>query len=1610
MQTPSQNYNFSKIEQYWQNLWYQQNIYKAIDNSTKPKKYILVEFPFPSGASLHVGHCFRYTAPDVYSRFWRMKGYNVLFPMGWDSFGLPTEERARKEGKNPKETTKENLTSMKTNLIRMGYGFDWAREFATTDPSYYKWTQWIFGEFYKAGLAKQKQVELWWCPKLSTVLSNEEVIEGVDGQKLSERGEHPVYKKNMKQWVLKMPAYAEKLLDGLEQTSFPKHIKDMQKNWIGKSEGTVVKWNLGKDTNFKAQAFEDFEENRQELRQAFEEASLAGKQIAVSVTLTDAEGRFLTLKRSRWDTAGGRWDLPGGSAENRASTDFENLYSEARRELLEESGIEVANLKYSSFYDTDLGEFNQPEKKFRWFIFFAKSQQTPILSDEHEDYRFINLNEAKDYLSWQDQRKALFKLIAKIYPLFVQDDLKDNLKNTLLESLDIRLRERAVGLVRIRGQADKFVAYLKPSNHQFHFLGGGTLEPGENARQAAEREILEELGIANLKYVSDLGVCQKLLEYKKQPSYNLEHYFLFECSLEDFKNRCPNEAEQNKGEVVLISEQNLRQNGWAQLNKILDNLEALDSQRIPILLATHNQSKAKRYLDYINHPDIKLITAKDIRAVVPEPQENGQDEIQNAKIKAKAYFEATGKICLSQDTGLYFEDLPAGYTQPQKNVQGIAGVTTRDSQEVRFQKISKYYTSLAKKLGGQVLGYFKDIYCIYDGQKYYLEEGIRRILMVDKTHLKKDIFFPLCSFYKDYKTKKYYHDLTADQMQGFLEPSLQRLKSLLAKYAKSQKQLSLETFTTRVDTLPSVSFLAVAPENDLVKYITTAEQKPKVQKYLSQVKNKSERDRQIGKQKTGCFSGSYAKNPINGQKVPIWIADYVLAGYGSGAVMGVAGHDQRDLEFAQEFDLEIKTNVKPSDQDDQSPTKKQIFTGEGILYNSGNFNGMSTKEARQKITAFLSLHNQGYPKTNYKFRDWVFSRQRYWGEPFPFTYLKVDTQQYLAQKNHIKYIILDFDGVLADTLEAFAKVFQPTLAKDKTLEQVKQFLKDSTQTAVDTQNITFKQFEGKLKDSSQGDIKNSAKDSIDSVKDKDQQASKLDIFKQVSRAVMQHSIHLFHGFIEELSQLDNVKMAVVSSSSEILVKPYCQKTGLDFTHILGIESGFSKVQKIQAVAKDWGVCLDQLNFFTDTISDVRELWNTLDNSKIFGCSWGWHGYQKLREALPKEQILNSFADIHTVLQGQDYTQIDQDFYQIKLLPEAELPLELPSLEDYEPSEEGLSPLSKSPWIHIKNQKGEVVAKRESDTMPNWAGSSWYYLRYVDPQNTQELADQDKMKYWLPVDYYFGGSEHTTLHLLYSRFWHRFLFDRGVVPTPEPYQNRTNGGILLAEDGTKMSKSKGNVVNPEQKINTMGSDALRLYINFIGPYEATVCWQEGGLRACKKLVDTVFHLKDKVVPLASIDNKTNTAYHKFVKNVGWQIESLKTNVAVAEIMTMTNFLKSTQQIPLQIWLGFLKCLAPFAPHLSEELWYLANKFDRQDATKSIHLSPWPQFDPQMILEEVITIAVQVNGKLRGTFEIEVDASEQMLYTKAQEVAQKYLLDKDIKFKKIIPNKMVTFSVN
>ncbi len=791
------SYNPKDIEPKWQSVWADTGIYKAVDFDERPKYVMLTEFPYPSGDGLHSGHAREYTIGDVLARYKRMQGYNVLYPMGYDAFGLPTENYAIKTGVSPQEATATNVANFRKQFDSLGLGFDWDRQVNTTDPNYYKWTQWLFLQFHKAGLAYQKEMAINWCPKCKTGLANEEVVNG-----RHERCGTLVEKKMLKQWMLGITQYADRLIDGLKDLDYPSRISSQQINWIGRSEGAEIDFKAGDQT--------------------------------------------------------------------------------------------------------------------------------------------------------------------------------------------------------------------------------------------------------------------------------------------------------------------------------------------------------------------------------------------------------------------------------------------------------------------------------------------------------------------------------------------------------------ITVYTTRPDTLAGATFMVLAPEHPAVQKITTDEQKGKVESYIKAAAAQSEIARtDESREKTGVATGAHAINPLTGAEIPVYIADYVLMGYGTGAIMAVPAHDQRDYEFATKYQIPII----------------QVIAGEhipsteaGELINSGEFDGLDSIEAKAKITEKLEAQGVARKAVKYRLRDWIFSRQHYWGEPIPI-------------------------------------------------------------------------------------------------------------------------IH-------------------------------CEKCG----------------------------------------------------------------------AVP--------------------------------VPEDQLPVVLPKVESYEVGENGESPLAQvEEWVNVKCPECSGPAKRETDTMPNWAGSSWYYLRYFDATNDQAFADPEKLKYWGAVDMYLGGMEHTTLHLLYSRFWHQFFYDQKLVPTPEPYLARRGQGIVLAADGRKMSKSIGNVINPTDVIAKTGADALRLYILFMAPYDESTAWSDEHLSGVSRFLYRVWDVLQKPIEASADSLEVDRIMHKTIQKVTEHLDTMRFNTAVSSLMECVNVLAKQAALTPTVARQFTLLLAPFAPHMAEEIWAeLGEK-------ESVHVSAWPAFDPELVIDDVVEVAIQVNGKLRGVMPAAADANKEELEEAAKTVesVKKHLHDKEVIKTIIVPGKMVSFVV-
>ncbi len=933
-------YSPQKIEGKWQKFWAAKKTFYSQNFSKKQKKYVLVEFPYPSGAGLHTGHLRSYVAADVTARYLRAKNYEVMFPYGWDAFGLPAENYAIKMGIQPEISTAKNIKNFKKQVNSLGLSLDWSREVNTTDPKYYKWTQWLFLQFFKSGLAYEATAPINWCPKDKTGLANEEVIDGK-----CERCGTPVERKMMRQWFLKITAYAQKLIDGLKDLDWPEAVKTQQENWIGRSEGAEI------------------------------EFAVANTEIKNYILLYGRNGgrgkNFMPWLKSQLESRGFKVEVP---------------------ELL------------------NPGEPNDLEQAE-----FVKKHCT--------------LNE-----------------------------------NTVV-----------IG----------------------HSFGG--------------------------------IVALRLLE------------------------------------------QGIR------VNRV---------------------------------------------ALVSTPfSGNFLDGVKRKSVTAAA------------QRGFNFEKI-------KNNSQGIT--LLYDSADT--------------------------VVPISDGEAFA-----------------KELSIPL------QKAKAQNAHFCALQEPEVLSAALQNIK----------------VFTTRPDTLYGATYMVLAPEHPLVAELKNSITNwDDVAAYIEQAKNKTDLQRSaLEKEKTGVeLKGVSAINPATKQLIPVWIADYVLLSYGTGAIMAVPAHDQRDKQFAERHNLPIT----------------EVVDEKNILINSGAYSGLSSEEAKRRITEKFGVN-----KIQYKLRDWLFSRQRYWGEPIPI-------------------------------------------------------------------------------------------------------------------------IH-------------------------------CPSCGL----------------------------------------------------------------------VP--------------------------------VPEKDLPVKLPKVKKYLPTGTGESPLAAvDSWVNVKCPKCKGPAKRETNTMPQWAGSSWYFLRYTDPKNTKKFAEMKNIKYWLPVDIYFGGMEHTTLHLLYSRFWNQFLFDQKLVPLGEPFKRRQPHGIILGEDGEKMSKSRGNVANPDALVKQYGADTLRMFQLFLGPHDQTISWNEKGIVGVYRFLQRAWNFGLENAASRDLDSpKTEFEIHKLIKKVGADIETIHYNTAVSALMEFINNI-SGETVSKSTVKKFIIVLAPLAPHLAEELW------QKLGGKGSVSSQAWPEYEAKKLEKNIVQYVLQVSGKFRGNIALPKGAAQAEVERAAKKV--------------------------
>lgn len=724
----------------------------------------------------------------------------------------------------------------------------------------------------------------------------------------------------------------------------------------------------------------------------------------------------------------------------------------------------------------------------------------------------------------------------------------------------------------------------------------------------------------------------------------------------------------------------------------------------------------------------------------------------------------------------------------------------------------------------------------------------------------------------------------------------------------------IEVFTTRADTLFGATYLVLAPDHPLVDNITTPEQKIPVTAYREAAKHKSDLERtDLAKEKTGVFIGASAINPVTGKEIPLWIADYVLSSYGTGAIMAVPAHDERDFDFAKKYNLPIITVVTSPEELNRDVTHRVLregaFVDDGMNVNSDFLNGLSTPLAKERMIAWLSKHHLGSRAVGYRLRDWVFSRQRYWGEPMPVVYCQ-------ACKDRQQKVLL-IHGFAADSNMHWFPWMKRELER-----------------------IGFEVFAPDLPESAHPDLES--------------------------------WMHVLLPYVQQMGHDDVIIGHSLGSKAALhLLEKADKKIGYLF--LVGTAIG-------EVAERDWNVV--QQDFHQQDISALRRFWEIpVDWDKVEKLAWSKN------VIVSDDDPLISHKDRGALKPGWYFrlwhgfghflvTKVPELFEVIArcknigwvTLREEDLPLQLPLIEKYQSSPTGESPLAEIPaWRETVCPRCGGQARRETDTMPQWAGSSWYFLRYCDPQNKEALASWEKLSHWMPVDCYSGGPEHITLHLLYSRFWNQFLFDLWVVPCREPYAKRVLHGLILGEGGGKMSKSKGNVVNPDVYVNEFGADTFRTYMLFFGPFDQAIPWDHQGVIGVRRFLERVWNLQEKITetPLSVLVNRL---LHKTIKKVSSDIDSMKFNTAIAALMACVNEMIKLDEIPKTVFEQLLILLSPFAPHLCEELWERLGKKD------SVTLQSWPSFDSMLIREDAVEIVIQVNGKVRDRMTVALDAVE------------------------------------
>jgi leucyl-tRNA synthetase len=1271
-------YNHKNIEKKWQKFWGKQKTFQAVEGSKKPKFYVLDMFPYPSGAGLHVGHPEGYTATDIIARYKRMRGFNVLHPMGWDAFGLPAENYAIKTGTHPEITTKENIRTFKRQIQSLGFSYDWSRELSTTDPKYYRWSQWIFLKMYERGLLYEKKMPMNWCPQCKIVAANEEVENGKH-----ERCGSEVFRRNLRQWMFKITEYSEKLLRDLENnlSSFSHLKKEERKSGHTYSKATdedfqnilkITKENNRNTYHFKKEHFLVLKIH----------SELAGFCRTHKVDNTWCElSSVHILSKFRGEKLG------------------QQLVREAIRHSPEKEFFIDCDKSLEDYY-REIG-FQKVEKlptwtKLQWICehFLHVPFNLPKIKKEFSFFRYKKKNEELDWPS-------------KI----------------------VTMQKNWIG--KSEGAEVDFDVDSIPRGEE-HFSFSGETSP---------------------------------------------HIFSVVFPF----NKKVQRKEKNTNMLISIIRKMLRKHS--------------------LFLAQG------------------AIAPNHIHLVISDPKKREKKSLFNTFLKN-----------FSQEIG--------ELKSPLQSEHSLDSIRT--------------------------------------------ESDLQRIL----------------SNIKQQSEKEDHHIFYDSEI--------------------------VTVYTTRIDTIFSGTFLILAPEHELVKKIVSPDQRKEVEKYCLKCTSKSDLERtELNKEKTGIFTGAYATNPATGEKMPLWISDFVLASYGTGAVFADA-HDERDFEMAKKFNIPLKVSLRPKNDAlwEQVKNLEICYPEKGILVHSNQFDGLESDEAIPKIVEWLSQKGSARKKIHYKLRDWIFTRQRYWGEPIPLIHCK----------------------------KCGTVPISPLFRYEEYFKQKKKGTRMRLKPESDTKLGAY-----------------------------------------VPKTDCSHSVTIL-----------NRKLILCKEKKQFL-----------FRYAKNFREAPSEIEGKEKVYIKWNVLFQR--FIDDALSSHQEKYTFVNirapyrNMVLEAISQYQFSEEKdLYEIL----ALSSQAIVKIVLKRRNGNIYLDTFFPLKsftkkvrkYFPENILPLTLPKTDSFLPTEDGESPLAKvKDWVHCTCPQCGMAAKRETSTMPNWAGSSWYWLRFMDPHSEEAPWSKESEQYWGPVDLYVGGAEHAVLHLLYSRFWHKVFYDMELVSTKEPFKKLMNQGLILAEDGQKMSKSLGNVINPDDIVEKYGADTLRIYEMFMGPFEQNKSWNTGSVEGMYKFLQRIWRLySEKQIADSCPGKNFQQMVHKTVKKVTEDIENFKFNTALSQMMIFLNEAQKVDVLPRKGASKFIRLLSPFAPHLAEEIWRTI--FGNTDSISEFR---WPTWDENLAKDEEVRFAVQVNGKLRSTFSASIDITreEGLSLAKQDRKIQSFLEGKEIVKEIFVPGKII-----